>query len=30
MELQNKVDKYAVAVVDNENNVTRPLPKGKS
>ena len=30
MEPQNKVDKYAVAVVDNENNVTRPLPKGKS
>ena len=30
MEPQNEVDKYAVAVVDNENNVIRPLPRGKS
>ena len=30
MKPQNKVDKYAVAVVDNENNVICPLPRGKS
>ena len=30
MEPQNKVDKYAVAVVDNESNVIGHLPKGKS
>ena len=30
MEPQNEVDKYAVAVVDNENNVIGHLPKGKS
>ena len=30
MEPQNKVDKHAVAAVDNENNVIGHLPKGKS
>ena len=30
MEPQNEVNKYAVAVVDNENNVIGHLPKGKS
>ena len=30
MEPQNEVDKYAVAVADNENNVTGHLPKEKS
>ena len=30
MEPQNEVHKYAVAVVDNENNVIGHLPKGKS
>ena len=30
MEPQNEVDKYAVAVVDNENNIIGHLPKGKS
>ena len=30
MEPQNEVDKYAVNVVDNENNFTGHLPKGKS
>ena len=30
MDPQNEVDKYAVAVVDNENNVNGHLPKGKS
>ena len=30
MEPQNEVDKYAVAVVDNENNVISHLPKGTS
>ena len=30
MEPQNEVDKYAVAVVGNENNVIGHLPKGKS
>ena len=30
MKPQNEVDKYAVAVVDNENNVIGHLPKGKS
>ena len=30
MEPQNEVDKYAVAVVDNENNVVGYLSKGKS
>ena len=30
MEPQNEVDKYAVAVVDNENNVIGHLPKEKS
>ena len=30
MEPQNKVDKYAVAVADNENNLIGHLPKGKS
>ena len=30
MEPQNKVDKYAVAVVNNENNVIGHLSKGKS
>ena len=29
MEPQNEVDKYAVAVVDNENNVIGHLSKGK-
>ena len=29
MEPQNEVDKYAVAVVDNENNVIGHLPKGR-
>ena len=29
MEPQNAVHKYAVAVVDNENNVIGHLPKGK-
>ena len=28
MEPQNEVDKYAVAVVDNKNNVIGHLPKG--
>ena len=27
---QNEVDKYPVAVVDHENNITDHLPKGKS
>ena len=30
MESQNEVDKYTVAVVDNENNIIRHLPKEKS
>ena len=30
MEPQNEVNKYAVVVVDNENNVISHLPKGKS
>ena len=30
MEPQNKVDKYAVAVVDNENDVIGHLPNRKS
>ena len=30
MEPQNEVDKYAVAIVDNENNVIGHLPKEKS
>ena len=30
MEPQEEVEKYAAAVVDNENNVTGHLPKGKS
>ena len=30
MEPQNKVDKYAVAVVDKENNVIGHLPKENS
>ena len=29
MESQNEVDKYTVAVVDNENNAIGHLPKGK-
>ena len=30
MESQNEVDKYAVAIIDNENNVIGHLPKGAS
>ena len=30
MELQNEVDKYAVTVFDNENNVISHLSKGKN
>ena len=30
MEPQNEVDKYAVAVIDNEKNVIGNLPKGAS
>ena len=30
MELQNKVNNYAVAVVDNETNASGHLSKGKS
>ena len=30
MEPQNEVDKYAMAVVDNEKNIINHLPKGKN